>query len=132
MYFQLAIQCILQLIEKYKGADLHYVFKYQKNIWIYGEMAHKSNFMCPDNFKVFLRFLFIGLSLLCSKIYLLFLPELLKIYTHFYYFILIVPPIIPFYSIVSMIISQCRSDYIIIIYIAECLLTALIEYLTAY
>ena len=61
-----------------------------------------------------LRFLFsqIGLSLLFSKNYLLFLPELLKIYTYYSYFIPITPPIIPFYSIVSMIMSQCRSDYI--------------------
>ena len=41
----------------------------------------------------------LGLSLLCSKIYLLFFLELPKI----------APPIIPF---VSMVISQCRSDYI--------------------
>ena len=53
----------------------------------------------------------VGLSLICSKIYLLFLPELPKIFTHYSYFIPIAPPIIPFYFIVSMIISQCRSDY---------------------
>ena len=50
-----------------------------------------------------------GLSLLCSKNYLLFLPELPKIFTHYSYFVPIAPPIIP---IVSMILWQYRSDYI--------------------
>ena len=35
-----------------------------------------------------------------------------KLYPLFF-FIPIAPPIIPFYSIVSVIISQCRSDYIL-------------------
>ena len=71
--------------------------------------------------------LWIGLSLICSKIYLLFLPELLKIFTHYSFYIPITPPIIP---IVSMIISQCRSDYIYNLHSRLCLLTALIDYLT--
>ena len=54
----------------------------------------------------------LGLSLICSKIYLLFLPKLLKIFTYYSYFILITPPIIPIYSIVSVMMSQCRGDYI--------------------
>ena len=65
----------------------------------------------------------LGLRLLCSKIYLLFLPKLPKIFTYYSFFIPIAPPIIPFYSILSVIISQCR-------YYVLCLLTALIEYLT--
>ena len=38
----------------------------------------------------------IGLSLICSEIYLLFLPELPKTFTHYSFFIPIVPPVIPF------------------------------------
>ena len=47
--------------------------------------------------------LHVGLSLLCSKIYLLFLPELSKIYTHCSFFIPIALPIIPF-------LFYCVSD----------------------
>ena len=51
----------------------------------------------------------LGLSLLCSKVYLLFFPEFPKILTHYSYFIPISSPIIPTYScnfnfIVPMII----------------------------
>ena len=51
-------------------------------------------------------------SRLEPKIYLIFLPEPPKIFTYYSYFISKAPPIIPFYSIVLKIISQCRSDYI--------------------
>ena len=48
-----------------------------------------------------------------------------------FFFIPIVPPIIPFYSIVSMKISRCRSDYIL--FTKQIMFTeyyTLIEYLT--
>ena len=58
----------------------------------------------------------LGLSLLCSKIYLLFLPKLetSQNFSHHSYFIPIVTPIIPLYFIVSMIISKCRLLYRVI------------------
>ena len=55
----------------------------------------------------------VGLSLICSKMYVLFLPEFNKIFTYYSFFIPIASPIIPLYSTVSIIISQCRSDYIL-------------------
>ena len=62
----------------------------------------------------------IGLSLLCSKIYLLFLPELPKIFTHYSFFIPIAPP--RYYHNAGTTIYNLHSRL--------CLLTALIEYLT--
>ena len=55
----------------------------------------------------------VGLSLICSKIYLLFLPELPKIFTYYSYFIPKHHQLFFFYSIVSMILSQCRSNYMV-------------------
>ena len=52
------------------------------------------------------------LRLICSKIYLLFLPELPKIFTYYSYFIPKHDQLFLFYSVVSMIISQCRIGYI--------------------
>ena len=40
----------------------------------------------------------LGLSLICSKFYLLFLPEFPKILTHYSYFMPTSSPIIPTYS----------------------------------
>ena len=59
----------------------------------------------------------IGLHLTCSKIYLLFLPELPKIFTHYSYFTPIAPPIIPFlfYCVNGNITMQ---EWLYIIYIA--------------
>ena len=51
-------------------------------------------------------YIILGLSLLCSKFYLLFFPEVPKIFTYYSYFIPIAPPIIPLYSIVSMLITM--------------------------
>ena len=71
----------------------------------------------------------IGFSLLCSKIYLLFLPKLLNIFTH-YSFLFLQQHHLFLFSIVPMIISQCRSDYILFMQQIICLLTALIKHLT--
>ena len=54
----------------------------------------------------------VGLSLICSKIYLLFLPEFPKIFTYYSYFIPKHHQLFLFYSNVSMILSQCRIGYI--------------------
>ena len=53
----------------------------------------------------------VGLSQLCSKIYLLFLLELPKIFTHYSYFIPAAPPIILFFILLlPMIIPQCMYN----------------------
>ena len=54
----------------------------------------------------------VGLSLICSKIYLLFLPELLKFLPIILLLFSLHHQLFLFYSIVSVITSQCRSDYI--------------------
>ena len=54
----------------------------------------------------------VGLSLICSKIYLLFFPELPKNFTCYSYFIPKHHQLFLFYSIVSMILSQYRIGYI--------------------
>ena len=58
----------------------------------------------------------VGLSLICSKFYLLFLPELPKILTHYSYFIPTSSPIIPtyscnFYCIDDNSVHNTHSDY---------------------
>ena len=56
----------------------------------------------------------LGLSLICSKFYLLFLPELPKNLTHYSYFMPTSSPMIPTYScnfIVLVIIMSTHSDY---------------------
>ena len=59
--------------------------------------------MCTPLLRLILYHMLLGLSLICSKIYLLFLPELFKILTYSY-FIPIAPSIILLYSNVPMII----------------------------
>ena len=49
---------------------------------------------------------------------------------NFYLLFFFIPIAPPFYSIVSVIILQCSSDYIYYLHSRLCLLTALIEYLT--
>ena len=63
---------------------------------------------------------------ICSKIYLLFLPKLPKIFTHYSYFIPIAPPIISFLFYCVSDTSQCKND----LQSRFCLLTALIQYVT--
>ena len=55
----------------------------------------------------------IGLSLICSKFYLLFLPELSKILTHYSYFIPTSSPIIPtnFYCIGDNNLYNTHNDH---------------------
>ena len=72
----------------------------------------------------------LGLCLICSKIYLLFLPKLPKIFTHYSFVFPWYHQLFLFYFFVSVIILQCRSDYINYLHSRLCLLTTLIEYLT--
>ena len=70
------------------------------------------------NFEFIFKALKLGLSLICSKFYLLFLPELPKFLTHYSYFILTSSPIIPTYScnfIVSVIIMSTIHTVTIIL-----------------
>ena len=71
----------------------------------------------------------LGLSLICSKICLLFLPVLSKIFTHYSYFIPIAPPIILLFYSVNDNNYHNAGVTIYILHSQLYLLTALIEYL---
>ena len=74
---------------------------------------HGSHNVSYGSFQSRFRIYYLWLSLLCSKIYLLFFPESVpKIFTNYSYFIPISPPIIPNYSCnfyVSIIIMSIKD-----------------------